>query len=131
MSDNLTNDLSRRDLLGTSVKIVAASALAGVIIPAVHAAGDDVIQLALVGCGGRGSGAAENALRTKGPTKIVAMADVFKRNLEGTHKSIQGAFPKQVDVPESRRHIGFDGYKKALDCLRPGDIAIFATPPAS
>jgi predicted dehydrogenase len=130
MSDQPTNDLSRRDLLETTVKATAAAALAGVIIPAVHAAGDDVIQLALVGCGGRGTGAAENALRTKGPTKIVAMADVFKGNLEGSHKNIQGAFPKQVEVPESRRHIGFDGYKKAMDALKPGDVVILTTPVA-
>ena len=76
MNDQPTNDLSRRDLLETTAKAAAASVLAGVIIPHVHAAGDDVIQLALVGCGGRGAGAAENALRTKGPTKIVAMASI-------------------------------------------------------
>ena len=130
MSDQPKNDLSRRDLLETTAKVAAAAALAGVVIPNVHAAGDDVIQLALVGCGGRGGGAAENALRTKGRTKLVAMADVFKGNLEGKYKGIQGAFPKQVDVPESRRHIGFDGYKKAMDALKPGDVVILTTPVA-
>ena len=69
---------SRRDLLKTSGKVVAASALAGVILPHVHAGENNTIQVALVGCGGRGTGAAGNALSTKsGPTKLVAMADVF------------------------------------------------------
>jgi predicted dehydrogenase len=122
---------TRRDLLETTGKAALASALAGVAIPAVHAAGDDIIRVALVGCGGRGTGAAANALSTKqGPVKLVAMADVFADKLGGSHRYLKEAFPASVDVPEQRRFISFDGYKQALDCLKPGDIAIFATPPA-
>jgi predicted dehydrogenase len=100
-------------------------------IPYVHAAGNDTIQLALVGCGGRGTGAAENALGVQnGPIKLVAMADVFPSKLADSHGKLRKEFPAQVDVPEDRKFIGFDGYRKALDCLKPGDVAIFATPPA-
>jgi predicted dehydrogenase len=124
---------SRRDLVKTSGKIAVASALAGVTIPHVHAAESNTIQVALVGCGGRGTGAAVNALSTKnGPVKLVAMADVFEDRLSGSLKSISNEKEagKHVIVPEERRFIGFDAYQKAIDCLRPGDIAIFATPPA-
>src|SRR5262249_46960656 len=70
---------SRRDFLKTTGQVATASALAGVSVPAVHAAEDNTIRVALVGCGGRGTGAAGNALSTKqGPIKLVAMADVFK-----------------------------------------------------
>src|ERR1035441_10130976 len=132
MSENTTNSntTSRRRFLADGGRIAGASTLAGMTIPYVHAAGSDTIQLALVGCGGRGTGAAENALTVKGPTKLVAMADVFPSKLADSHGKLRQKFPDQVDVSEDRKFIGFDGYRKALDCLKPGDVAIFATPPA-
>jgi len=131
VSDTASNDLSRRELLGTTGKIAAASALAGIAIPAVHAGEDNTIRVALVGCGGRGTGAAENAPSTKaGPVKLGAMADVFADRLKSSLKSLKGAFEKQVDVPDSRQFIGFDAFKKAMDCLKAGDVVILATPPA-
>jgi predicted dehydrogenase len=121
---------SRRDLLKT-VGGAAASVLAGVAIPDVYAAEDNTINIGLVGCGGRGGGAAENALSTaSGPTKIVAMADVFPDNLDKTYKALVNKFSARVDVPEERRFIGFDGYRKVIDCLKGTDVVIFATPPA-
>src|SRR5206468_5287260 len=108
---------SRREFLKTTGQVAAASALAGVAIPAVHAGEDNTIQVALVGCGGRGTGAAANALSVKkGPIKLVAMAVVFPDRLTSSYKQIKQAFDKQVDVPEARQFIGFDAYKRALDC---------------
>lgn len=131
MSDKLQNGISRRELLKTSGKVMAASALAGTFIPNVHAGENNTIQLALVGCGGRGTGAAFNALSTEqGPTKLVAMADVFEDKLNPSYEHLHSKFEKQVEVPEDRRFIGFDGYKKAMDCLNPGDVVILTTPPA-
>ncbi|MFO0880154.1 MAG: Gfo/Idh/MocA family oxidoreductase [Gemmataceae bacterium] len=131
MSDPTTGGISRRDMIQTTTAAAAASALAGLSIPAVHAAGDETIQVALIGCGGRGTGAAENALSTKsGPIKLVAVADVFEDRLNSSLRTIKGAFNAQVDVPKERQFIGFDAYKQAMDALKPGDIAIFATPPA-
>ncbi|HVR34236.1 MAG TPA: Gfo/Idh/MocA family oxidoreductase, partial [Methylomirabilota bacterium] len=65
-----------------------------------------------------------------GPTKLVAMADVFEDKLERSHRGLQRRFSSQVDVPEDRKFLGFDAYQKAMDVLNPGDVAIFATPPA-
>jgi len=125
------SDLSRRDLLKSSGGIVAASALAGVSIPYVHAAEENTIQVALIGCGGRGNGAIENALNTKsGPIKLVALADVFPEKVQSSLKGITKTHAKQVDVPEDRQFVGFDAYKKAMDCLKPGDVVILTTPPA-
>jgi predicted dehydrogenase len=128
----LTNHISsRRDFLQGTGQVVAASALAGVALPQVHAGESNTIKIALVGCGGRGTGAAENALSVKdGPIKLVAMADVFGDRLGHSYKSLSDRFAKQVDVPEDRRFIGFDAYRKAVDTLGPGDVVIFATPPA-
>jgi predicted dehydrogenase len=124
---------SRRDFLKKTSLVAGASALTGVAVPAAYAAGSDLIQVALIGCGGRGTGAAVNALSTRGgPIKLVAMADVFENRLQGSYRSLSGRqeLKEKVDVPPERRFLGLDAYKKAMDVLKPGDIAIFATPPA-
>ncbi len=120
---------TRREFLKTTGRIAAASALAGVAIPHVYGAESNTIQVALIGCGGRGGGAADNALSvTQCPMKLVAMADVFDHRLKGAYEALAHKHPNSVDVPEERKFIGFDGYRKAMDCLKPGDIAIFTTP---
>ena len=122
---------TRRDAMKDAGKFAAVAAVAGGMAAGVHAAGNDTIQIALIGCGGRGTGAAENALLTRqGPTKLVAMADVFEDKQAKSFKFISSKVPNQVEVPRERQFIGFDAYKKAIDCLKPGDIAIMATPPA-
>lgn len=122
---------SRREFLKTSGRIAAATALAGAVVPHVHAAGGDAIRLALIGCGGRGTGAVVNALSVKQcPIKLVAMADVFPERLASSIAALKKDFSAAVDVPEERKFIGFDAYKNAMDCLKPGDVAIFASPPA-
>ncbi len=120
---------SRREFLKNTGRIAAASALAGIALPCVHAAENNTIQLALIGCGGRGSGAAADAMSVKqGPVKLVAMADVFERRLQSSVANLKKQFADQVDVPQDRQFLGFDGYQKAMDCLKPGDVAIFASP---
>src|SRR3954471_10889469 len=121
---------SRRNFLKTTGGVVAASALAGVAIPHVHAAGSDLVQLALVGCGGRGTGAAANALGTTnlGPVNLVAMADVFENKMSGSYNSLKKTFESQLTVTPENKFIGFDGYQHAMDQLKPGDVVILTTP---
>jgi len=123
---------SRREFLKNTGRIAAATALAGTFVPHVHAGEDNTIRVALIGCGGRGTGAAAEALSVKhGPIKLVAMADVFPDRLAASFKNLkEDAVADRVDVPDERKLVGFDAYKKAMDCLKPGDVAIFATPPA-
>jgi predicted dehydrogenase len=131
MNETPSHSTTRRDFLLTTGRLAAASALAGTALPHVHAAGSDLIQVALIGCGGRGTGAADNALSTKtGPVKLVAMADVFENKLRSSYENLKRKFADKIEVPDDRKFLGFDGYRKAMDCLRPGDVAIFATPPA-
>ncbi|MFG0297611.1 MAG: Gfo/Idh/MocA family protein [Maioricimonas sp. JB045] len=126
-----TSGLSRRTLLQNTGRTAAAAALAHVAAPGIYAGEDDTIRVALVGCGGRGTGAAANALATQqGPVKLVAMADVFENRLSTSFTNLKRQFEPQVDVPEDRKFIGFDGYQKAMDSLRPGDVVILTTPPA-
>src|SRR6186997_1105800 len=92
---------------------------------------DDVIKIALVGCGGRGTGAITQALSTKQNLKLVAMADAFRDRLDDCYKALtsgdESANVKgKVDVPEDRKFTGFDGYLKAIALA---DVVILATPP--
>src|SRR6476620_9194578 len=101
--DSSQGSTSRCEFITASGKTAAISALANVALPPVHAAGTDLIQIALVGCGGRGGGAAANALAVKrGPVKLVAMADVFPERLTADLNKLQQRFPSQVDVPPDR-----------------------------
>jgi len=131
MSETTQNGTSRREFLKTTGRVAAVSTLAAGFVPRMYAGENNTIQIALVGCGGRGSGAAGDAMSVKnGPVKLVAMADVFENRLASSYKDLKGEHSDKVDVPEDRRFLGFDAYRKAIDCLKPGDIAIFATPPA-
>jgi predicted dehydrogenase len=131
MSESAHDAPSRRDFLKRTGTATAASTLAGVTLPYVHAAENNNIQLALVGCGGRGTGAAGDACSSRqGPVKLVALADVFEHRLARCLQHLQPRFGGQTDVPPERQFIGFDAYRHAMDCLRPGDVVILTTPPA-
>jgi predicted dehydrogenase len=122
---------SRRDFFRHTGRYAAASALAGVALPQVHAGEDNTIKVALVGCGGRGTGAAANALSVpNGPIKLVAMADVFEDRLSQSYSNLSKDFADQLEVCDDRKFIGFDAYQKAMACLDPGDVVILTTPPA-
>lgn len=119
---------SRREFLKTSGGLVAASALAGVAVPACHAGEPGPIKLALIGCGGRGSGAVADALSTKGgPVKLYTMADVFPDRVQSSFKNLSNRFKEKIDVTPERQFVGFDAFKKAIDCLSPGDVAMLTT----
>lgn len=127
------SEASRRSFIKSTTAAAAATTLLSGAASGMYAAQDDTVQIALVGCGGRGTGAAGNALSVdNGPIKLIAMADVFEKNLTASHGNLSkdGNNAKKMDVPEERRFVGFDGYKKAMDCLRPGDVVILTTPPA-
>ena len=96
-------------------------------IPAVHAAGSDLIKIGLIGCGERGTGAADDALTSSSNVKLVAMGDVFKDHLEMSRDLLAKKFSDKVDVPDDRCFVGFDAYEKVLS----SDInyVILATPP--
>jgi predicted dehydrogenase len=122
------NGASRRDFLRVAGQSAAVTALAGVIVPHVHAAEQSTIKLALIGCGGRGTGAVIDAFATSGgPIKLCAMADLFENRLQGSLKRLSDAAADKVDVTPERAFLGFDGYKKAIDCLSPGDVVILTT----
>ena len=92
----------------------------------VFAAENNTLKIALIGCGGRGTAAAGQALSTDGPVKLVAAADAFDDRLAGSIKSLKEKHGDKVDVPADRQFFGFDGYKQAIALA---DVVILATPP--
>ena len=132
MSDSQSTGVSRRDMLKTTGTAAAALTAAQVMAPRAHAAPTGTIQLALVGCGGRGRGAVQDALTTPDTQlKVIAIADVFEDRISTGHRLLSRRYTEdQFDVPQERQFVGFDAYKQAMDCLNPGDIVILATPPA-
>ena len=123
---------SRRDFLKSTTIAGAATTLAAAASAHVHGADDDdTIQVCLIGCGGRGTGAASNAMSVpEGRVKLVGMADVMPHKLSISYRNLEKEHADKMDVPEERRWIGFEAYKQAMDYLRPGDVVILTTPVA-
>jgi myo-inositol 2-dehydrogenase / D-chiro-inositol 1-dehydrogenase len=131
--------LTRRSFLhGSSLGLLAAAGATGVgaaprgagvaaVTDAASALGDREITVALVGCGGRGTGAAAQVLKTTGPVRLVAMADAFENRLTRSLETLVEHSGKRVDVPQENRYVGFDGYRKAIESG--ADLVILATPP--
>ncbi len=123
-----TSSFSRRDFVKSSA---AAAATMGTLElgHTAFAAGSEEIKIALVGCGGRGTGAAADALenRTHSNIKLVALADAFAEPIERAHQDLQNQFHDKVDVPPNRRFVGLDAYEKAI--AAGADIVLLCTPP--
>jgi myo-inositol 2-dehydrogenase / D-chiro-inositol 1-dehydrogenase len=121
---------SRREFLQTSGGLLTGAALTSAITSRAYAGESNALKLALVGCGGRGTGAAANALSTKGPTTLWAMADFFPNRLQSSHHNLARQFASQLNVPAERQFVGLDAYRKAIDAVAPGGVVLLATPPA-
>ncbi|NIL98809.1 MAG: Gfo/Idh/MocA family oxidoreductase [Planctomycetales bacterium] len=118
---------TRRTFLKGSAAAVAGTALSGSLMKTAHAAGSDEIKFVVVGCGGRGNGAAAQIMNTKGNTKLVAVADAFANRTSTALQALKDRYKDKVDVPEDRVFVGLDAYKHAIDvdC----DLVVIGTPP--
>ncbi|MBI1367189.1 MAG: twin-arginine translocation signal domain-containing protein [Planctomycetes bacterium] len=118
---------SRRTFIKQSGVLVAGAAIASSISRASYAAGNDTIKFALVGCGGRGSGAADQIMNSKGNVKLMAVADAFENKAQDAIKNLSRKHKDKIDVPNDRVFVGLDAYKKAIDAGV--DLVVIATPP--
>ena len=106
---------SRRNFMKTSAIITGGILTSPFVLPKAYAAPDNHLKLALIGCGGRGTGAVFQAFETGHPIKLVAMADAFRDRLDGSLKPILDKYgAEKVVVPEERKFVGFDAYKQAI-----------------
>jgi len=120
-------NLKRRDFIRTGSILTGAAALAATPVSRIFAAGSDEIKIALIGCGDRGTGAVFQALQSGQNVKLVALADPFRDRLDEAYSAAKQKFGDKVDVPDSRKYGGFDGYKAAT---RDADVVILTAPPA-
>ncbi len=125
-----SNNQSRRNFVKNS-SLVAGGILAAPLLTGANffSGADNTIKIALIGCGGRGTGAAVQALSTNQNVQLVAMADAFKDRLTGSYQNILDALEDKkgrVQVKEENKFTGFDAYKKAMALA---DVVILATPP--
>ncbi|WP_435018709.1 Gfo/Idh/MocA family protein [Tundrisphaera sp. TA3] len=122
-----TPNANRRTFLFQSAATVAAVASSANIAANAYAGGSDTLKIGLVGCGGRGTGAAEQALTADPGNRLVAMGDAFPDQIESSFSTLKGsAVAERVDVPSDARFSGFDAYKNVIDAV---DVVLLATPP--
>src|SRR5688572_15814714 len=117
---------SRRTFLKASTAAVAGGA---VLLPGAYAAGNETLRVGLVGCGGRGTGAAKQALRADPKVKLVAMCDAFMDRLQGSLSELKNIkdIAGKIEVAPDRCFDGFDGFQKLLNCGV--DVVLLCTPP--
>ncbi|MFT5141739.1 MAG: myo-inositol 2-dehydrogenase/D-chiro-inositol 1-dehydrogenase [Rhodothermales bacterium] len=133
----MADSLSRRDFLQRTTAVVGGALALPAALPrksSAYYSTDDVIRVGLIGCGGRGTGAAYQALATSQNVQLVAMADAFRDRLDGCHDNLTKESSDQeaaqvrsrVQVPEENKFVGFDAYKSVLPLV---DVIILTTPP--
>lgn len=116
----------RREFLKSSALLAGGALLSGMPVLGAYAHGDDVIKVAVIGCGGRGTGAAFDAIASGANIKIVALADAFRDRLDEAYTKLSERHADKLDVPEDRKFVGFDAYQKAIPFA---DVVILATSP--
>lgn len=135
MKSNSTQPSSvptRRELLKTGGIVLAGSAVAHALpsggVIGFHPHGSEVLKVGLVGCGGRGTGAAAQALTADPQVELVALGDAFADHVDNALKSLQGMpnLAPRVKVDDAHKFTGFDAYKRVIDTV---DVALFATSP--
>ncbi|MBI2477404.1 MAG: Gfo/Idh/MocA family oxidoreductase, partial [Planctomycetia bacterium] len=122
---------SRRGFMKSTAAVAASASLAinAQIAKTAHAAGDDVLKVGLVGCGGRGRGSAIQALNADPNTRLVSLADTFGDQIENAMAIFTRTadIGSRIDVPTDRRFVGFDSYQQLIDS--DVDVVLLATPP--
>lgn len=120
-------DTSRREFLKASTALAASGVLASQI-PGIHGAGSDVLRVGLIGCGGRGTGAAAQALKADKGARLYALADAFEDRLQLSLATLKkdAALAGQIEVTPDHCFTGFDAYKQVIACC---DVVLLCTPP--
>jgi predicted dehydrogenase len=119
---------TRRQFLEASTLAAAGTAATLALAPRVHAAGSEVLKVGLIGCGGRGTGAASQALKADSGARLWAMADAFQDRLDQSLQTLQKQeeIAAKLDVAKERQFVGFDAYKDVIACC---DVVLLTTPP--
>lgn len=118
------NQTSRRNFLRLTGAAIPTIALAGLEVSRfAHAAGSDIIRVGMIGCGGRNSGAAVQALRADSGARLVAMCDIFMDRVKAKREEIKKQMPDQVIVDDDHCFVGLESYKRVIEC---SDVVLIA-----
>jgi myo-inositol 2-dehydrogenase/D-chiro-inositol 1-dehydrogenase len=118
---------SRRKFMQTSAAVARSVVMSPFSLASTpHVNVDNTIKIALIGCGARGSGAANEALNTGDDVRLVAMADAFQEKLDASYNHLVELHGKKVAVKEENKFVGLDGYKNAIGFA---DVVFLASPP--
>jgi len=118
------NTFTRRSFLRTSAATAAAASLAALDMSRfAHAAGGDILKVGMIGCGGRNSGAAVQALTADKGARLVAMHDYFLDRVHSKREALKAQKPEQVQVDDDHCFSGFDGYKGVIES---SDVVLIA-----
>lgn len=126
MEDDKTNKGRRNFVKKGATAIAGGALLSSFPVKATAFGRKKEIRIGLVGCGGRGKGAAHEALKTSPNVKLVALGEVFEDRLNSAYQNLKNTYPDQVEVSDSRMFLGFDAYQKVIDNC---DVVLLATPP--
>lgn len=131
-SNSPSSDLAAQSSRRSFMKAASLSVASGAVLaatPTVHAAGNETLKVGLVGCGGRGTGAAKQALMADNNVKLTVVADMFPTRLASCLRSLStdGDVAAKVDVPKENQFLGFDAYLKVI--ASDVDVVLLATPP--
>ena len=126
MKKDMTNNGRRNFVKSGATALAGGALLSSFPMNAFHVSSKKELRIGLVGCGNRGKGAAHEALKTTGKVKLVALGDVFEDRLNSAYENLKNAYGDQVEVPDSRKFIGFDAYQKVIENC---DVVLLATPP--
>lgn len=127
---NEKRGISRRKFLGSSAALLSGALVSPLPVSAsAHVKGSDTLKIALIGCGARGAGAVRDAIQTEGPVELVAMADVFRDQIDRSYDNLKRVdhIKDHIKVPEENKFVGLDSYKDAIGLA---DVVILASPPA-
>ena len=116
MSQSKQDSNSTRRQFASAISLRGGAIAAALKLGPVHASGDDTLKIGLIGCGGRGTGAATQALKADGRVKLIAMADAFADRIQMSLRSLKGieGLESKLDVPLERQFVGFDAYNQLL-----------------
>jgi len=125
--NNPPSDNSRREFIRTSTAAVVGGAVALAAPATVHAAGNDTLKIALIGCGGRGKGAAKNAINADPNVELTVIADLFPDRLASARSYLQQSLGDKMKVDNDHAFSGFDAYEKVMQT--DVDVVLLCTPP--
>jgi myo-inositol 2-dehydrogenase / D-chiro-inositol 1-dehydrogenase len=128
----MNNNITRREILKTTAAVATAATFASLGTNFAWAAGSDVIKIGLVGCGGRGTGAAKDCAKASPQVKLVAMGDLFQDRLDKSREQLkptdkEKGIGQQFAVSDDHCFVGFDAYKKVIDSDI--DLVLLCEPP--